>query len=202
MKLDDTLENYLRRVSDFHGCFRQAPGLIIGCYMVEYAMELLGDIPGTLNAVTETRVCLSDCIQVMTGCTLGNKHLRLADHVGRFALTLYDRDSGQGVRVYLDVAKLDPEQCPELRRFHLRQRDPRVNDDMALRKRSGAQVLEEFRRLGRGAFSFQRVRVHYPRKDPMDPSVVCPQCGEPYLTAAPQPGPCPACSGQSYYSLV
>lgn len=202
MRMDDTLENYLRKVADFHGCFRQAPGIVIGCYMVDYAMELLGDLEGTLNAVTETRVCLSDCIQVMTGCTLGNKHLRLAEHLGRYALTVYDRKTGLGVRVYLDQTKLTPERSPELRKFHLRQRDPRVNTDMALRKQSGDQVLEEFRRLGRDALSYQRVKVTLPRKDPMDPSVVCAVCGEPFLTPDGSSTTCPACAGKSYYELV
>ncbi len=201
MHLDDTLENYMRKTADFHGCFKKAPGIVIGCYMVEYALELLGDVEGTLNAVSETRVCLSDCIQVMTGCTLGNKHLKLADHIGRYACSIYDRDTRRGVRVYLDLSKIDPERCPELHAFHLRQRDPRVLSDMDFRKRSGEKVVAEFLRVKRDVLSWHPVVVSYRRKDPMDPSVPCTRCGEPFLKKSPEPGACPACSGDSYYAI-
>ena len=200
MQLDDTLENYLRRVADFHGCFQKAPGIIIGCYMVEYAMEALGEIRGTLNAVVETRVCLSDCVQIMTGCTLGNKHLKLHDHIGKYACTLYDRDTKRGVRVFLDLAKLDAAKFPELRRFHTRQRDPRVLTDMAIRKASGQRVVDEFLSVKRGVLGVEAVRVNLAAKDAMLPSVPCRTCGEPFLTTAPAPeARCPPCGGASYY---
>ncbi|MBI2942727.1 MAG: hypothetical protein HYY25_00870 [Candidatus Wallbacteria bacterium] len=202
MQLDDTLENYMRRVADFHGCFMKAPGIVIGCHMVEYAMELIGEPKGTLNAVTETRVCLSDCIQVMTGCTLGNKHLKLADHLGRYAMALYDRDTREGVRVFLDLAQIDAAVYPELRDFHLRQRDPRVLTDMEYRKQSGTRVVREFLAARRSVLGWQRVRVSYARKDPMDPSVACTMCGEPFLSKSREPGPCPACRDGAYYEVL
>jgi formylmethanofuran dehydrogenase subunit E len=200
MQLDDTLESYLRRVADFHGCFQKAPGIVIGCHMVEYAMELLGDVRGTLNAVVETRVCLADCVQVMTGCTLGNKHLKLHDHIGKYACTLYDRDTKRGVRVYLDVTKIDRRAYPELHAFHTRQRDPKVLTDMTIRKTSGQRVVDEFLLLKRTALSFEHVTVQLPAKEPMLPSVPCRLCGEPFLTRS-QPGEaqCPPGCGESYY---
>ncbi|MBI3892094.1 MAG: hypothetical protein HY303_11265 [Candidatus Wallbacteria bacterium] len=202
MQLDDTLENYMRKTADFHGCFMKAPGIVIGCHMVEYALELIGEPRGALNAVTETRVCLSDCIQVMTGCTLGNKHLKLADNLGRYALTLYDRDSGEGVRVYLDLSKIDATRHPELHSFHLRQRAPLVLTDMDFRKKSGTKVVKEFLEARREVLSWQRVKVAYARKDPMDPSVPCTVCGEPFLKKTREPGPCPACDGAAYYQVL
>lgn len=202
MHLDDTLENYLRRTADFHGCFYKAPGIVIGCYMVEYAMELLEEPRGTLNAVVETRVCLTDCVQIMTGCTLGNKHLWLADTLGRYALALYDRDTGEGVRVFLDVHRIDRSIAPDLYAFHLRQRDPRVNTDMAFRKESGLRVVEQFMALKRDCLGAEKVRVLFPRKRPLHPSIPCEQCGEPYLKAPGDPPLCGACSGTPYYEVL
>lgn len=200
MQLDDTLENYLRKVADFHGCFQKAPGIVIGCHMVEYAMEALGEIRGTLNAVVETRVCLSDCVQIMTGCTLGNKHLKLHDHIGKYACTLYDRDTKRGVRVYLDVTKIDRARWPELYRFHTRQRDPRVLTDMTVRRASGQKVVDEFLSVKRGVLTVEPVTVKLPAKDAMLPSIPCRQCGEPFLTTAKAgEALCQPCGGASYY---
>lgn len=200
MQLDDTLENYLRKVADFHGCFQKAPGIVIGCYMVEYAMELLGDVRGALNAVVETRVCLTDCIQVMTGCTVGNKHLKLHDHIGRYACTLYDRDTKRGVRVFLDVSKIDKERLPELHAFHTRSRNPKVLTDMTVRKSSGQRVVEEFLLVKRDVLSFEHVRVKLPAKEPMLPSVPCRSCGEPFLfSGKPEEACCAPCGGATYY---
>lgn len=200
MQLDDTLENYLRKVADFHGCFQKAPGIVIGCYMVEYAMEALGEVRGTLNAVVETRVCLTDCVQIMTGCTLGNKHLKLHEHIGKYACTLYDRDTKRGVRVYLDLSKIDPERYPELHTFHIRQRNPLVLTDMTVRKASGQRVVEEFLQVKRGVLTVDSVRVNLPAKEAMLPSVPCSRCGEPFLTtAAGAEAVCSPCAGSSYY---
>lgn len=202
MHLDDTLDNYVRKVADFHGCFAKAPGVIIGCYMVEWAMELIGEPEGKLHAVAETRVCLTDCIQVMTGCTLGNKYLRLRDDLGRYAFSLYDRDTGEGVRVYVDVSKIDREKYPELYAFHTRTRDPKVLTDMSFRKQSGLKVVAEFREIGRGALGWERVKVDLPRKLPLYPSIVCEDCGEPFLRRPQEPDVCGVCRGDPYYEVL
>ena len=199
MQLDDTLENYLRKVADFHGCHQKAPGIVIGCYMVEFALEQLGEVRGTLNAVVETRVCLSDCVQIMTGCTLGNKHLKLHEHLGKYACTLYDRDTKRGVRVSLDLRKIEAAGLKELRAFHTRTRDPRVLTDMAFRKASGQKVLDEFLTVKRGVLTCEPVRVNLPAKEAMLPSVPCTKCGEPFLTGT-KAKICAACGGQAYYA--
>jgi formylmethanofuran dehydrogenase subunit E len=202
MLLDDTLENYIRRVADFHGCFAKAPGLVVGCYMVEYALELIGEPTGKLHAVSETCVCLTDAIQVMTGCTLGNKYLRMQDDLGRYAFSLYDRETGNGVRVYLDVDTIDPKQTPELYAWHTRTRDPAVLTDMRVRKQSGLKVIDEFKRMGRKVLGFQWVHVDLPRKLPLHPSEICSQCGEPFLRAPGTPDHCVGCQGDLYYQVL
>jgi formylmethanofuran dehydrogenase subunit E len=152
--------------------------------------------------VVETRVCLADCVQVMTGCTLGNKAMWLRDDIGRYALTLYDRDTKDGVRVFLDVTKIDRDRRPELHAFHTRTRDPRVLTDTAIRKESGRRVVSQFLQVKRGCLGYERVKVLLPTKAPMLPSVPCARCGEPYLRADGDGDLCLACQGRGYYDVV
>ncbi len=97
------VEEFVRRIKDFHGAF--APGVMLGGYMVDLAYQHLppGDI--LFDALSETRSCLPDAIQLLTPCTIGNGWLRVLD-LGKFALSLYDKHRGDGVRVLIDPAKL------------------------------------------------------------------------------------------------
>lgn len=87
-------ETYVRMVTSFHG--QPAPGLLVGGRMVDLAVRRL---PGGIlfDAVCETRNCLPDAIQLLTPCTICNGWLRVLDW-GRYALTLFDKSNGEGVR--------------------------------------------------------------------------------------------------------
>lgn len=98
-----SFEEYLHLVKSFHG--HLAPGLIIGGFMVDLAMKNLPE-GEFFDAVCETPVCLPDAVQVLTPCTIGNGWLSIV-HFGRFAVTLYEKYTGAGVRVYLDTEKLN-----------------------------------------------------------------------------------------------
>jgi formylmethanofuran dehydrogenase subunit E len=95
------IEGVLEEITNFHGF--PAPGVVIGAFMVDWAQEVVG--PGVeADAIVETLRCLPDAVQLFTPCTLGNGWMKVLDW-DRFALTLYDRNSLQGVRVRLDVEK-------------------------------------------------------------------------------------------------
>ena len=95
-------EEFLHLVKSFHGTL--APGLLIGGFMVDLAMKNLPE--GELfDAICETPVCLPDAVQILTPCTIGNGWLSVVPF-GKFAVTLYEKYSGKGVRVYLDMEKL------------------------------------------------------------------------------------------------
>lgn len=82
-----------------------APGLLLGGYMVEEAKRHIPE--GTLfDAVSETSWCLPDAVQLLTPCTIGNGWLRVRNS-GIYAVSLFDKFTGEGVRVRLDPAKLD-----------------------------------------------------------------------------------------------
>ncbi len=97
-----TFEEYIDFIKSFHG--HPAPGLIIGGKMVDMALTHIP--PNTLfDAICETTNCLPDAIQLLTPCTAGNNWMKII-HLGRFALSLYDKYKGSGVRVFLDTEKL------------------------------------------------------------------------------------------------
>jgi formylmethanofuran dehydrogenase subunit E len=94
-------EFVLKEIEKFHGF--PAPGVVIGAFMVDWAQEQVG--PGIeCDAIVETCRCLPDAVQLFTPCTFGNGWMRVLDW-DRFALTLYDRRSHRGYRVWLDAAK-------------------------------------------------------------------------------------------------
>jgi len=182
--LYERLKPQVEKTLKFH--VKNAPGVVIGVYMVVLALELLdGLYPDrkdyVLNALCETRVCLADAIQVLTGCTFGNKYLRLdAIDNGRYALILYNRDTATGFRVFVDLKKINPEKFPELYAFFYKTRDYSSRSRNEISK----ATIEEFYRAERQIFSSRKVKVNVPAKDELIPAAVCGKCGESYLVAA------------------
>ena len=101
--LSHTYDEFVELVESFHSY--PAPGVIIGGFMVDAAIKQLPK--GILyEAVSETRACLPDAVQLLTPCTIGNGRIKVYD-MSIYALSLYDKFTGEGVRVYLDSEKLD-----------------------------------------------------------------------------------------------
>ncbi len=180
-----TYEEYMELVRDFHGF--PAPGLMIGGPMVELARSSLGE--GVLfDAVCETRSCLPDAVQLLTLCSLGNGWLRVMDS-GRFALTLYDKASGAGVRVSLDPSRL--EDYPAVKTWFFKLKPKKEQDDRAL--------YGEIRKAGQALFKTRRVKVapEFLTKHKLGAVAICPGCGEPYPSK--HGGSCLHCQGEAYY---
>jgi formylmethanofuran dehydrogenase subunit E len=178
-------EEYLRMVASFHGS--PAPGLIIGGFMVDLALKHLpaGDL---FDALCETPACLPDAVQLLTPCTIGNGWLTVLDF-GLFALTMYEKHGGQGVRVYLDAKRL--EAWPEVRDWFLK-RKKKQEQDLAL-------LLAQIEAAGHGMLGIQRVRVEPEklRRRKMGPVGLCPACAEAYPLRDGKR--CRNCSGESPY---
>jgi formylmethanofuran dehydrogenase subunit E len=186
----------VEKVYSFHT--KRAPGIPIGVAMVQLAMAKLGKCK-KIGAVTETQVCLSAAIQFLTGCTVGNKYLIMCDQIGRYALTLYDRDNGRGIRVYVDIAKIDADKMPETRKFFLRQRDPELRNNNDARAESAKIIVEEFMAAGRNIFGWQHVRVKNHEKPPVNPVKICPDCGESYICPENDSRKCLVCAHEMDY---
>lgn len=193
-KRDQEVSDWAQKIVSFHG--RKAPGAIIAAYMVDLALELLPENHGRLNAIAESRVCLADAIQVMTGLTLGNKYLWVKDS-GRWALTLYERETGMGFRIAIEPDRIDARRYPVLNGFFRGTR----SYDKTPRSVQQQTVNREFLELKRDIFAAWKVQVHLPVKPPLYPLKVCPSCGE-YHRPTPEFPLCLCEAEPELYSVI
>jgi len=178
-------DEYVSRVKAFHG--NVAPGLILGGFMVDLALRRIPR--GVLfNAVCETPACLPDAVQLLTPCTVGNGWLKVIN-LGRYALSLYDKDSGDGVRVFLDPRKL--KSWPEVETWLVKLK-PKAEQDKEL-------LLAQMAEAGAELCGVQPVKIQ-PRllkRQSRGPIAFCPLCGEPYPER--DGAICRACQGEAPY---
>ena len=181
-------EEYLHLVKSFHG--KLAPGLIIGGFIVDLAMKHLPE-GEYFDAVCETPVCLPDAVQILTPCTIGNGWLSVIPF-GKFAVTLYEKYTGKGVRVYLDTEKLN--HWPEVRDWYLKKKKKNEQDSDLL--------IAQIKEAGHGLLSIQSVQVEPEkvRRKKMGPVGVCSVCGEAYPTRDGEK--CRSCQGDTPYVNV
>ncbi|MCF8030350.1 MAG: trehalose-binding protein [Desulfohalobiaceae bacterium] len=180
-----SFEEFLEMARSFHSF--PAPGLLLGGYMVQKAKA--GLEPETLfEAVVETRKCLPDAVQLLTPCSTGNGWMRVI-HLGRFALGLYDKYSGQGQRVRIVPERL--QEWPEIRDWLFKKRPKHQQDT--------GQLLTQIGKAGEAYMTSEEVQVH-PRllgKHSGGEIGVCPVCGEAYPVQ--DGGICRGCQGESPY---
>ncbi len=181
-------EEYLNQVKAFHG--NLAPGLIIGGFMVDLAMKNRPE-GEFFDAICETPVCLPDALQILTPCTFGNGWLSVAPF-GKFAVTLYEKYNGKGIRVYLDMEKLKA--WPEIRDWYLKKKKKHEQNPELL--------LAQIKEAGHGLLSIQNVQVEPEkiRRKKLGPVAVCPVCNEAY--PARDGDKCRSCQGETPYKDV
>jgi formylmethanofuran dehydrogenase subunit E len=180
-----SFDEFLQLVESFHTHI--APGVVLGGIMVEVARRQL-PAEVLFDAICETRNCLPDAVQILTPCTIGNGWLKVVN-VGRFALTLYDKFQGEGVRVFLDPAKAAD--WPEINAWYLKLTPKKEQDSQRL--------LEEIRQAGPEILRWQRVtiRPQFLGRRRRGRIVICPLCREAY--PAEDGGICRACQGEPLY---
>ena len=180
-----THDQFMEEARKFHGY--PAPGLIIGGYMVEMARKAL---PANVlfDAISETVQCLPDAVQLLTPCTVGNGWLRIRNF-GIYAVSLFDKHTGEGVRVHLDVDKLAP--WPEIRAWFLKEKTKAEQDTDKLQ--------QEIREAGESILTLRPVRLRHEALGHKGKGRVarCPLCGE--WHPASFGGICRSCQGESPY---
>lgn len=181
-------EEYAQLVTSFHG--NLAPGLLIGGFMVDLAQKNLPD-GEFFDSICETETCLPDAVQLLTPCTVGNGWLTVFNF-GKFAVTLYEKKNGEGVRVYLDMEKL--KKWPEVNSWFLKLKTKKEQDHDLL--------MSQIKEAGHSMFTLQRVRVEPGKvqRKKGGPSAICPACGESY--PAKDGDRCRSCSGGSPYTSI
>lgn len=181
-----TFEEFAERVRAFHGF--AAPGVMIGGFMVDLAYQRLPR-EGLFDALCETPKCLPDAVQLLTPCTAGNGWLKVVN-TGRYALALYEKSTGVGIRVYVDPAKLDA--WPEIKGWFFKLK-PKKEQNYQL-------FMEQIRDAGGGICGVQTVQVadrflvHKRRSAGL---TICPQCREAYPVNDGKQ--CLACQGDVPY---
>ncbi|RLB37895.1 MAG: tRNA CCA-pyrophosphorylase [Deltaproteobacteria bacterium] len=180
-----TYEEYLDMIMSFHG--HVAPGVVLGGFMVELAWRHRPE-GEFFDALCETRACLPDAVQILTPCTIGNGWLRVIN-VGRFALSLYEKYSGRGARVFVDAVKMDP--FPELKAWFFRLK-PKKDQSFDV-------LMEEIRRAGVSVCGVEHVNLDpaFVTSHRRKGFIVCPSCGEAFPL---EEGPvCGGCRGELPY---
>lgn len=187
------LMQQIRALSDFHTY--PAPGVLIGAFMVDYALELLHVTPDMkLFGVCETPKCLPDALQVMAHCTTGNNRLRIVP-IGKFAITLNaptEETTAEAVRVYVDLEKL--KQYPTIDIWY-------ANSPAYDKHTMKGTLQKEIFRAGRSLLSFEKVRVNVSPKKKWK-SVTCPCCGETVPDYLIEGDKCGACGSMKYYERI
>jgi formylmethanofuran dehydrogenase subunit E len=182
------IEKYLHLVQSFHGY--AAPGVIIGGFMVNLAKSRIPE--GVLfKAICETSACLPDAIQLLTPCTIGNDRLKIIN-LGRYALSLYDREKGDGFRVFLDPKKLD--HWSEIKNWFFKF-TPKSEQSIEL-------LLAQIKEAGETLCGIHpvQVRPELLKKEKRGEIVMCLCCQEAY--PARDGEVCRGCQGQSPYVIT
>ena len=180
------VEVFMEEIRKFHGWV--APGVLLGGFMVDYALELVGREVES-DAIVETRFCLPDAVQLLTPCTCGNGWMKVLDW-DKFALTLYDKKNREGFRVWLDVGKTLA--FPNLNNWFMK---------LVEKKDLPLEVLNQtILEAGREALSADPATVtsHY-AKIKKGKTGICPACGEAYSLR--QGALCLSCQGEGYYRV-
>ncbi len=184
---------YFRKAIPFHTY--AAPGLLIGIFMMDYALELLGAKPGEkLYATCETYKCAPDPLQIILSCTIGNHRLSIVP-VGRFAITLNKPvmgDVAEGYRVRLDPVKI--KLYPILQLWF-------ANSPQFDKKIMSKTLVDQILTAGRDVLSFRKVRIPVTQKEKWKSST-CPVCGEDVPEKMMEGDRCAACGSLKYYEEI
>lgn len=183
-----SFEEFKRLAENFHGY--AAPGLLVGGYMVELAKRHLPE-DTLFEAVVESRKCLPDAVQLLTLCSTGNNWMKV-HNLGRYAVSLFDKHTGEGVRVSIDPARLAA--FPEIEAWFLKKKPKKDQDE--------ARLLREIEAAGESLCKVEAVTIkrRFLGHSHMKEIGVCALCGEAYPT---DDGPiCRGCQGEAPYVTV
>jgi len=185
MNIDSyTFEEFSEKVRAFHG--NASPGVVLGGIMVAEAHRNLPQ-GGLYDAISETDKCLPDSIQLLTPCTIGNGWMRIIN-TGRFSLCLYDKHTGEGLRVFVDPEKV--KSYTEINNWFYVLK-PKKEQDKDL-------LMEEIKNHGADILSFQKVTVNLDSLTQQKEGNydTCRICNESCLTD--KDGVCASCRGKIY----
>ena len=170
------MDERFKKAAEFHGHI--CPGLAIGYRVTLGAMERLkseGAEDEEFVAVAENNSCSIDAIQALAGCTAGKGNL-IINNEGKHAYTFFNRRTGNGIRIYADMQKMnkDDERLVELmKKSSLTPEEEAEKQD--IRKERIDIILnapeEDFLR-------FDKPHFEMPERAMIFNSIKCHSCGE------------------------
>jgi len=178
---DPKLRFQIEKVVPFHGYL--STGAFVGIQMLNIAQRLLDIKDGDRLFVTcETYNCLPDPFQILAGCTIGNKGLKIMDH-GKMAATINKRgpvgSRVKAVRIMLDPAKTA--QYPRLHAWFMKTCKVPHHEAVSL-------LLE----AGESVYTWELLELEVPEK-PRKQISLCGECGESFVQRQEE-RLCQACS--------
>jgi formylmethanofuran dehydrogenase subunit E len=166
---DPGMRSQIEKVVPFHGYL--STGAFIGIQMLNLAKRLLDINDGDRLFITcETYNCLPDPFQILAGCTIGNKGLRIKDY-GKMAAT-FNKRGPEGSRVEAVRIMLDPAKTARYPRLHAWfMKTLKVTHDEAV-----SLLLE----AGESVYTWEFLSVMVPEK-PRKQIALCAECGESFV---------------------
>jgi formylmethanofuran dehydrogenase subunit E len=166
---DQEMRSQIELVATFHGYL--STGAFMGIQMLSIAKRILGASNGDRLFVTcETYNCLPDPFQVLAGCTIGNKGLKIIDH-GKMAVTVTKRASAntriKGVRIMLDPAKTA--RYPRLHAWF-----------MKTEKVAHPEAISILLEAGESVYTWKILDLDVPEK-PRKKIAICEECKESFI---------------------
>jgi formylmethanofuran dehydrogenase subunit E len=160
----------IERVSSFHGYL--STGAFIGIQMLNIAKRVLDADPGEQLYVTcETYNCLPDPFQILAGCTIGNKKLKIRDY-GKMAVVVNKMAKDDQIPVRSVRIVLDPEKTSHYPRLHeWYMKTGKVPHEEAI------SILIDVRE---SVYSYEIMDIELPEK-PEKHIALCDKCGESFV---------------------
>lgn len=161
----------IEQVSSFHGYL--STGAFIGIQMLNIAKRLLdADSDEQLYVTCETYNCLPDPFQILAGCTIGNKKLKIRD-IGKMAVVVNKRAKDDQMLVRSVRIVLDPAKTAKYPRFHeWYMNTGKVPHEEAITILIGA---------GENVYTYKFMDIELPKK-PEKHIALCVNCGESFVS--------------------
>lgn len=160
----------IERVRSFHGYL--STGAFIGIQMLNIAERVLdADYEEQLYVTCETYNCLPDPFQILAGCTIGNKKLKIKDF-GKMAVVVNKRAPEnqmliRSVRIVLDPSKTA--QYPRLHEWYMKTGKVPHEEAISLLIDAGESV-----------YTYELMDIKLPEK-PEKRIALCDRCGESFV---------------------
>jgi len=207
----DDLAGLLTKTGEIHGHY--CVGSALGVMAAHHAMKELGvgkvEELGQVFAIVETNNCFSDGVQVVTGCTFGNKTLIYRDY-GKTVLTLLKRD-GKGIRVARkpesgEALKNRNQEFVKLHHKVVTKGEGTDEDEKHLLELTKKHCYDVLSIPAEEIFKIERVEVDTPARPSRNiNSHVCTKCGEKVVETRTvrkdEKMFCLPCAGAEYYQL-